>query len=110
VICAQPPDEDRGLAISLTTPLPLDGWTKDQSGGFFLQLADGSSCTYSTGASAVTSSRTGSQRANFSCDDHEFVFGNISPGVTWFANKGGLSGDGQDSTNLRTVAVLAVWK
>lgn len=108
VICDTSPEKPVGIRVLLPAPLPTHA---PAHGGhaWILQLGDGSTCGYNTGATFGIQG----QRANYGCSDKDWIVGDPSNGRVWFAVKVQLSTrpspNGPTASRIFAVSIATVW-
>jgi hypothetical protein len=84
VICVRNPlDSSTFVTLNLTQPLPSPASAPAQIQPWFLQLADGTTCNFFTGATGAVNG----QRINYGCSDGRAIVGYPQQGTIWTANE-----------------------
>ena len=110
VICGATPDRPVGITVSLPAPLPAHDPVRG-SQAWILQLGDGTTCGFLTGATFGIKG----QRANYGCSDsqRDYVVGTPSQGRVWYAVKAILStrpsSNGPTAERIYGVSIARVW-
>lgn len=110
VICGASPDKPVGITITLPQPLPTHAPVHG-SQAWILQLGDGTTCTFLTGATFGIKG----QRANYGCSDsiRDYVVGMPIQGRVWYAVRAILgtkpSPNGPSAERLYAISVARVW-
>lgn len=90
LVCdSDPITGEKGFLLKLTEPLPSTNLTNDNLGlgwGWLLELEDGISCRFMTGATSVINGK----RMNYMCSDDLWVLGDLETGTVWKAEKASL--------------------
>jgi hypothetical protein len=108
VICGATPQNPIGIKVTLARPLPTHGPVHGMQ-AWVMQLGDGSSCTFITGATFGVQG----QRANYECSDKDWVVGDPQSGRVWYAVKVQLSPkvgpNGPAASRIFAISVGTVW-
>jgi len=103
-----PINNDKGFLLKLTQPLPEAG-TIDNFGkgwGWLIELEDGNSCSFVTGATGVIDGK----RANYICSDDSWVLGDLQTGIIWKAEKAEIDFDSLQAKSIKLVPIRKVWQ
>ncbi|MGH2461222.1 MAG: hypothetical protein ACRDIY_20380 [Chloroflexota bacterium] len=107
VLCVRDPlDRNTFVQMNLTEPLPSPEPPPLRTHPWFLQLADGTVCSFFTGASGVING----QRINYGCSDGWVIVGEPTPGPAWTAQEVFLAPRSFDVEKSATVQVMSVWQ
>lgn len=109
VICPlRPPGHMTGAKMNLTEPLPVSYGHQDEdpSSVWFLELADGTTCILTTGATAVI----GGERVNYTCSDGWWVVGLPEVDTVWTVHRVLMSPDSDQPTAEAEAAVATAWR
>ncbi|GCF11324.1 hypothetical protein [Dictyobacter arantiisoli] len=80
VICdANPAGDTRGMKVTFLDSLPASTATKNTARPWILQLSDGTTCTFITGATALING----ERVNYACNDQSVIPGYPKQGTIW---------------------------
>ena len=95
---------DKGFLLKLTEPLPEDTATDyyGQGWGWLIQLEDGITCRFITGATGGINN----ERINYYCSDDSFVIGDLEVGTIWKAKKV----DNPQTKSIEVVSIKKVWQ
>lgn len=107
VICAPDPrDESKDVKMDLTRPLPTGSLGTSRQHAWALELADGTVCTFITGATAPIEG----ERLNYGCSNDWVIAGDPSPGQVWTAKTYLLKPRSIVVEQSSTATVRTVWE
>ena len=105
LVCdSNPITGDKGFLLKLTKPLPEDTVTDNygQGWGWLIQLEDGTTCGFLTGATGMVNNK----RINYGCSDNSSIIGDLEVGTIWRAEKI----DNLQTTLTEVVSIKKVWQ
>lgn len=109
VICGALPSRPYGIQVRLSAPLPSHDPVHGTRQPWILELGDGTTCGFFTGA---TSGVQG-QRVNYGCSDQLVLVGLPQPGRVWYAVKAHISNkpspNGPLADRIYAVSVARAW-
>lgn len=109
VICGASPQGDAsGFRLKLTQPLPARKAPPAGTHAWMLELADGVTCGFLTGASTGVEG----ERANYGCTDGWYILGEPQPDAVWTARQARIevSRQGPALMDSARVAIRRVWQ
>lgn len=111
LVCAPDPSVNApGTYVQVAEPLPLPATPPEMApnAAWLLRLANGTVCTYATGATGVAEG----QRLEYSCTDERWILGHLTSGTTWTAVvvAADEGPDGFQVTSRETASIATVWR
>ena len=106
VICdTSPLSDSTGFKLNLTESLPARGTASPLKSAWAFELADGTNCIFTGGATATFEGK----RVNYSCSDGWSILGELQEGQVWTARKVRLSSDFSSIEESVQVFIKIVW-